>query len=400
MILKSVLLALIRSYQEDLRDFKSIPRDLKPKLQEKYATVISGIRRCGKSTLAKQILKDKKAYYFLFENVQLANFEQADFSKLNEAFLEEIGEAGIYLLDEVQNISGWEIYVRQLVDSGKIVVVTGSNATMLSRELGTRLTGRHLRYELYPFSFAEYLELTKSKAGLSAFENYFNEGGFPEYLKIKDNDLLSNLFQDIFYRDILVRNDFRSEPELKQFIAFLSSNIGVEISYNKLKKILGLGSVTTVSQFIAACESAYLFFEISKFDFSVKKQIVNPKKIYCVDNGLLRLNSFSFSENKGRYLENIVFISLKRQNKEIYYHKSKHECDFVIRQGLKIAQAIQVCYDFNEETKDRELNGLVDACKEYKLGEGLILTYNQQDVLVKDSINIKIMPVWKWLLER
>jgi predicted AAA+ superfamily ATPase len=399
MIRKEVLKALIKKYQNDLSHFENSPRELNPKLQNKFAIIISGIRRCGKSTLAKQLVKNKKTYYFHFENVQLATFEQKDFTKLDETFKEELGEKGIYLLDEIQNIKGWEIYVRGLVDDNNKVIITGSNASMLSKELGTRLTGRNLKYELYPFSYAEFLKLTNKKESIKSFDNYFLKGGFPEYITNTNEDILRNLFQDIFYRDILVRNEFRREPELKQFVAFISSNIGVEISFNKLKKILGLGSANTVAQFMMASEQAYLFFSINKFDYSIKKQQINPKKIYCVDNALLQLNSFTFSENKGRYLENIVFVQLKRKKEEIYYHKKNHECDFVIKKGMKITKALQVCYNLNDENEKREIEGIIEACKTYGLKKGTILTYNQEDKLEQENIQIEIIPTWKWLLQ-
>jgi hypothetical protein len=331
--------------------------------------------------------------------VQLAHFEQRDFSRLDDAFKEVLGTGGIYLLDEVQNISGWEIFVRQLVDRSNSVIVTGSNATMLSRELGTRLTGRNLRYELYPFSFKEYLQLKGKKASLKSFEGYFTQGGFVEYVDSLDADVLRNLFQDIFYRDILVRHDVRLESELKQFVAHISANIGVETSYSKLQKLLQLGSHNTISQFILACEQAYLFFQITRFDYSLKKQLVAPKKLYCVDNAMLKLNAFSFSDNRGRYLENTVFMQLKRNDREIYYHRLDAECDFVIKEGAKIVEAIQVCYNLNDENEDREIGGLVEACKTHKLKKGLLLTYDQEDSFQKDGVKITVKPVWKWLLE-
>lgn len=224
-------------------------------------------------------------------------------------------------------------------------------------------------------------------------------GGFPEYIKLKNNDILRNLFQDIFFRDILVRNDFRSETQLKQFVAFVSSNIGVETSYNKLKDFLGLGSVNTVSDFVNACEASYLFFPLSKFDFSVKKQQIAPKKLYAVDNGILKLNSFSFSENKGRYLENIVFIELKRKGHEIFYHKVKCVCDFIIKKGFDITNPIQVCYELNDENQEREFGGILEVCKLYNLKKGLVLTYNQEDIFNIENIEIKVLPIRKWLLD-
>lgn len=400
MISKEILSSLVNNFQSDLYLKNTVSREINPKIITNFATVISGIRRCGKSVLSKQILKSKSPiYYFHFENVQLANFELRDFSRLDECFIEQLGKDGIYLLDEIQNIKGWEIYVRQLVDSGKSVVITGSNATMLSRELGTRLTGRNLRYELYPFSFVEFLRLVKQKASLEQFDKYFEKGGFPDYVLSGESEILENLFQDIFYRDILVRNDIRRESELKQFVSYISSNVGVEVSFSKLKKLLNLGSHNTVSQFLLACEQAYLFFSINRFDYSLKKQSINPKKIYCVDNGLLKLNSFNFSENKGRYLENLVFMSLKRNRKEVYYHKIEKECDFIIKKGEKITEAIQVCYILDDQNNTREYEGLLEAINKYKLKFGLLLTYNQEDEIEYKSKKIIIKPVWKWLLE-
>lgn len=398
MIRKDVLVSLIQEYQKDLDISGSIPREKKISVRAKFATIISGIRRCGKSVLSKQLVQFKQpVYYFNFENVQLATFEEKDFVKLDSAFQEVLGENGIYLFDEVQNIKGWEIYVRQLVDKNKIVIVTGSNATMLSRELGTRLTGRNLRYELYPFSFNEYLNFKNKRASLETFQEYFVQGGFAEYVESLDADILRNLFQDIFYRDILVRHDVRLESQLKQFVAHVCANIGVETSYSKLQKLLQLGSHNTISQFILACEQAYLFFQVSKFDYSVKKQIIAPKKLYCVDNAILKLNSFSFSNNTGRFLENIVFMHLKRQNKDIYYHRFNFECDFVIKEGSKIIDAVQVCYKLDDDNEIRELKGLVEACKNYNLSEGLLITYDQEDSFEIEGIKIYVRPVWKLL---
>lgn len=398
MIEKKLLIKLVENFQKELKTLNTVKRNLSPIIIPKFATIISGIRRCGKSVLSKQLVKNyQKIYYFHFENVQLSDFEQKDFSKLDECFLETIGEEGIYLLDEIQNIKGWEIYVRQLVDNGNKVIITGSNASMLSKELGTRLTGRHLSYELYPFSYNEYLSFTKKRKNIDSFENYFQSGGFPEYLNLNINEVLENLFQDVFYRDIVVRNDIKKEIELKKFITYISANVGVEISYNKIQKLLGLGSHNTVSQFILACEQAYLFFSINKFDYSIKKQSINPKKLYCVDNGLLRLNSFSFSDNLGRYLENLVFMGLKRKYKEIYYYKNNNECDFIVNHKGKIIMAIQVCYKLNDMNKDREFAGLIEALKEFNLENGTIVTYNQEDEFVIDERKIKLIPAYKWL---
>lgn len=374
-------------------------RDSSIKVLANFATIISGIRRCGKSTLARQFLKlQKPVYYIYFEDVMLAEFESKDFVKLDEIFHDVLGDNGIYFFDEIQNVKGWEIFVRQLVDKNNKVLITGSNASMLSRELGTRLTGRHISYELFPFSFNEFLRFKNKKANLENFEKYVELGGFPEYLKINDKIILRNLFQDIFYRDVLVRNNIRNETDLKSLLAYLSSNIGKKFSYTKLRDSLGIKSVHTVKQFVSACENAYLFFSINKFDYSVKKQLINSKKIYCIDNALIKLNSFSVSFDRGRLLENLVFLELRRNQREVYYHSEKKECDFVIKKGDRITQAIQVCYLLNDENKLKEINGLLEAMELYKLKEGLLLTNNQEDVLEINDKKIILKPVWKWLI--
>ena len=401
MLTREELRSLVIKNQSELGKNLGVDRDFSVKLLSKFATIISGIRRCGKSTLARQFLKSKKpVYYLYFEDVALAEFEVKDFVRLDEVFHEVLGEKGVYFFDEIQNVVGWEVFVRQLVDKNEEVLITGSNASMLSKELGTRLTGRNLKYELFPFSFNEFLRFKNKSASIKSFEGYLELGGFPEYLKTNDKDILRNLFQDIFYRDIIVRNNIRNEADLKSLLAYLSSNIGKNFSYTKLRDSLGIKSVHTVQQFISACENAYLFFTVNKFDYSVKKQLTNSKKIYCIDNALLKLNSFSVSSDSGRLLENLVFLELRKRQKEVFYHFEKKECDFVIKEGTKITQAIQVCYLLNDENKQREISGLLEAMEIYKLKEGLLLTNNQEDVLEIEGERIILKPVWKWLLSK
>jgi uncharacterized protein len=400
MILKNELKKIVIKHQEDLLYDLGIKRNFNLKLINKFVTIISGIRRCGKSTLVRQFLRKKKPiYYIYFEDIALAEFELKDFIQLEEVFKEELGNNGVFFFDEIQNILGWEKYVRQLVDKGEKIIITGSNATLLSRELGTRLTGRNIIQELYPFSYSEFLKIKNNSHSILLFEEYLKKGGFPEYLKSNDIIILKNLFHDIFYRDILQRNEIRSEAEIKSLLYYLISNIGKESSYNKLKDLINVGSTNTIIQFIDHFEQAYLIFSLKKFDFSLKKQLVNPKKIYCIDNGIININSFSFSENKGRLLENLVFIELKRRNKEIYYHREKHECDFVIKEKEKIVEAIQVCYELNHDNKDREFKGLLEAMNKHKLKQGLLLTYDHEEELIIENKKIIIKPVWKWLLE-
>jgi len=399
MILKSELKRSILKQQLDIERDLGILRDMEITIIPNFATIISGIRRCGKSTLARQFLKHKNPiYYTNFEDINLAEFELQDFLKLEEIFKEEMGLYGVFFFDEIQNIQGWEKYIRQLVDAGEQIIITGSNASMLSKELGTRLTGRHITKELYPFSYNEFLNLKNDKHSIFLFEEFLQKGGFPEFLKTNDNDILRNLFQDIYYRDIVQRNDIRNETAIKILLHYLLSNIGKETSYNKLRELIKVGSGNTISQFIDHFEQAYFLFSIKRFDYSIKKQLVNPKKIYCIDNGIIGTNSFSFSENKGRLLENSVFIEIKRKGHEIYYHKEKQECDFVIKEGADIIQVIQVCYELNNDNKQREIAGLTEAMTRFNLDKGLILTFDQEDELIIENKKAIIMPVWKWLL--
>jgi hypothetical protein len=296
-------------------------------------------------------------------------------------------------------VDKWELFIRKLVDNKKLVVITGSNASLLSKELGTRLTGRHLRTELFPFSFNEFLQYKKQKPSIDSFKSYFEEGGFPEYLLQKKPQLLEELLNDVIARDIVVRQKLRERKTIKELTVYLLSNLGKEFSFNTLKKIFNLGSVNTAISFVSYLEDSYLLFAVERFDYSIKKRLIAPKKVYCVDNGFATTNSVSFSEDKGRMLENIVFLGLKRRGQEVYYFKEKNECDFVVRKNTKIVEAIQVCFDLNEEDKGREIAGLLGALEKFKLNEGLILTYNQEDKIQENGKIIVVKPVWKWLLE-
>ena len=402
MILKDTLRGIVKSQREDLLSFdygteRENVNQIKPNVS--FASIISGVRRCGKSTLLRQLIKKLNGfYYFNFEDPKAINFEVGDFQKLNEVFREEYGSYENYFFDEIQNVHKWELFVRAMLDKNKRIVITGSNASLLSKELGTRLTGRHLRYELFPFSYLEFLKLANKKPNINSFQHYFIKGGFPEYLKFDNAQILQELLNDILIRDIAVRYNIRSIKTLKEMALYLITNVGREFSFNFLKKTFDLGSTNTVIDFVSYFEDSYLLFTIQKFDYSLKKQLVNPKKVYSIDNGLSNVNSTSFSEDKGKMLENLVFINLRKKYKEIFYFQEKNECDFVVKQGISIRNTIQVCYDLNEDNKKMEMNGLLEAMKKFKLKEGLILTYNQEDKIKIDNRKIIIKPVWKWLM--
>ncbi len=402
MMLKETLRSVVKSQKSELSLFEDgIEREEldKVKIDLPFVLVVSGIRRCGKSTLMRQLMKKtKNFYYFNFEDPRVVDFTIDDFQKLDEVFLEEYGKEGYYFFDEIQNVPKWELFVRALLDKKKHVMITGSNASLLSKELGTRLTGRHLRNELFPFSFNEFLKLVNKQPSIKSFEEYFLKGGFPEYLKVGRAEVLQELLNDIIMRDIAVRYKLRNLKTIKEMALYLLTNVGKEFSYNSLKRIFSLGSTNSAISFVSYFEDSYLLFTVPKFDYSLKKQLVNPKKIYSIDSGLSAVTSASFSEDKGKMLENVVFINLRKKHRDIFYFKEKNECDFVIKNGAKISQAAQVCYILNEDNKERELNGLVEAMEKFNLREGLILTYNQEDEIKLKDRKIKVLPVFRWLL--
>ena len=378
--------------------------------------VLTGIRRCGKSTLLKQIMRTKTRYcYINFEDERLLSFRAEEFESLNEVLMEVYGAPATYFFDEIQNIDKFETFVRRLQDEGKKVVITGSNASLLSQEFGTRLTGRYKSFEVYPFSFAEFLSLKKigvkngvkeslyiaeEKAKLkTAFSTYVESGGMPEYLKNQDSEYIKTLYDNIIYRDIIALYSIRRQRLVRELVGILASAISLPFTYNSLKKSLGLKNAITVKEYITYLSGAYLFFELLRFDYSVKKQLNSPRKCYIIDTAFSLLGGFSLSPNKGRLLENIVFIELRRRGKEVYYYSKNRECDFITKDGRRISGAIQVCHELNDENMDRETEGLLEAMADLNVKEGIILTSDQEELMRSGETTIIIKPVWKWLLE-
>jgi hypothetical protein len=382
-------------------------------LQDDRVLILTGIRRCGKSTLLKQLMQSCTGYcYVNFDDERLLGFRAEDFEMLNEVLLEVYGPSGTYFFDEIQNVEKFETFVRRLKDDDKKVIITGSNASLLSREFGTRLTGRYKLFEVYPFSFAEYLRynhirvrkeslyLSEERAELiRAFGRFAETGGMPEYLKNNDPDYLRTLYDNIIFKDIIARYAIRRQRLVRELVGILASTVTLPFTYNSLKKTLGLTNAITVKEYISYLESAYLFFELLRFDFSIKKQLNSPRKIYGIDTALCMLNGFSVTPDKGRILENIVFIELKRRGSEIFYFAKDRECDFVLKDRKKIIMAVQVCYEITEKNRERETRGLLEAMDEFGLKQGLVLTSDQEDEMSMGKKMVVIKPVWKWLLE-
>lgn len=406
---------------EAFRPEKIVERDILAKVSEllklPHALVISGMRRSGKSTLLRQIrmefYRDEPIYYLNFEDERLIDFEVGDFNFLYETFISLFGKSRVFFFDEIQNVEGWERFVRRMYDRGFKFIITGSNSSLLSRELGTRLTGRYVGLELFPFSFREFLEfkdmeipedpeetLTEARGLIKgAFNEFMEKGGIPEYLRFENADILKTLYDNILYRDILVRYGLGEEKALRELSLYIFSNYTSKISYSKLQKMLGLGSANTVKNYIGYLENSYMVFTIPKYAYSLKKQIYSPKKVYVIDSAFIKLISFSFSRNRGKLLENLVFLELMRRNLEIYYHRDKQECDFIVCENKRPIEAIQVTVTLHN-TKEREYGGLLEALEAYGLESGLILTENDEFEETVRGKKIKVRPVWKWLLKK
>jgi len=383
-----------------------------------HAVIISGLRRCGKSTLLNQIIDKfygKDVYYLNFEDERLVDFCVDDFNNLYEVYLQLYGERKIFFFDEIQNVPKWEMFVRRMQDKGCKFFITGSNASLLSRELGTKLTGRCVCIELYPFSFNESLVFNGYKLGKDIFsytaeranvKKYFSEylkhGGMPEYLKYKDETLLKRAYEDILYRDIVARYDIKQVKTLRELGLYFLSNIGGLFSYNGLKKALGIGSMNTIKSYTDYLEDTFLISIVNKFSYSLKQQFIANKKAYCVDNGLAESVAFQFSKNKGKFLENLVFFNLKHKFQEIYYYKTANnlEVDFVVKSGKKEKSLIQVTDNLDsEKTRQREVTALSRAMDELKLKKALILTDDTEEKIGLRAKTIHVKPIYKWLLE-
>ncbi|MFN8256100.1 MAG: ATP-binding protein [Bacteroidales bacterium] len=394
---------VLRSKMAIIQDYTETP----------FVIILSGIRRCGKSTVLQLIRKKSKNNFAInFDDNRLVNFKVEDFEKLYESFIELFGEENTFYFDEIQNIKGWEKFVRRLHNEGRKVYITGSNVHILSKETGTYLTGRNIQIELFPFSFTEYLDFkgykfekndlfstVKTSLLKKEFLNYLTIGGFPEYLQTQQTDFLKNLYDNILYKDILARYKIKNEAPLKELLYYLVSNISKEHSYNSLARTIGVANALTVKEYISYFENSYLLFTVNKFDYSLKKQLFNPKKIYVIDNGLANSVSFSFTDNRGQQLENLVYIQLRRTYKEIFYHKNKHECDFMVFEKGKALMAIQVSWSLNDKkTSNREIHGLIEAMETHSLNTGQIITYDEENEIILDSKTIQVIPVWKWLI--
>ncbi|MDR0321296.1 MAG: ATP-binding protein [Treponema sp.] len=387
---------------------QGVRRNLLAKLPniQSHALVVSGIRRCGKSTLLHQFVKKLRRpfFYFNFDDIRLASFSHRDFKLIDRAIADS--GAQFIFFDEIQSAERWELYVRQKLDEGFQLAITGSNASLLSRELGSRLTGRHISRELFPFSYNEFCTFAGLSIGAKSFSDYLEKGGFPEYLKTENTDVLAQLQSDILYRDIAVRYGIRDAAPLRRLFVYLISNPSQLFSPSRLTNVIGVKSPTTVLEYISFFEAAYLIYLLPCFAWSVKAQSLAPKKVYIADTGLIKTGAVSFSANYGALLENCVFNSLRSKagvfgsyaERDIYYFTGKNggECDFIVSpQGKPFC--VQVCWELTNDNQDREINGLLEAMDFFELNRGTIITYDTEDIIQTKRKKIEVFPAWKYI---
>ncbi|MBI4691114.1 MAG: ATP-binding protein [Nitrospirae bacterium] len=405
---------------------RELQREISRLLPQREIVLISGVRRSGKSSLMRLICDDiiiKEAVtasnilYVNFEDERFVDFTIRDFEPLYEAFLELQRPKGKKFLffDEIQNIPGWEKWLNRLYEFEDLkIFVSGSNAAMLSSDISTALTGRNRQVVNWPFSFMEFLSLRDCSVRRNElysrekrleikhlFKQYLETGGFPEVIKNNDPTLLEQYFRDILYRDIISRHSIKNIKEIRELTLFLAANIGTVQSYKNLQHLAGLKSIATVKNYVETLADVFLFYFIDMFSFSVKRQIYNPSKVYCVDAALSDSISFRFSRNLGHAYENIVCIELLRRKGEIYYWKSKKgkEVDFIVKEGMKITHAIQVCFSLSDKKViDREIQALIDVKNELNPKHLLILTEDEDGTKTVGGAEISIVPVWKWLI--
>ncbi|MDP3042929.1 MAG: ATP-binding protein [bacterium] len=392
---------------------------------------MGGIRRCGKSTIMLQLIDylinhkrigSEQTLYVNFEDPKFFNFLNLDFlDKILEAYYEIVNHSNkkTYLfLDEVQKIKGWEHWVRAHYDkkSNIKIFVTGSSADLMSSEFSSLLTGRHLELPVYPLCFKEYAEfnnvtannkleaIKKRKDLIKLSKQFIRQGGFPKIAVISDEslkkELLTQYFNDIVVKDIGERHKLKNIAQLKTLALFYANNFSSLISYNKIKKMLDIDiSLDSIERFSGYLTESYLFYLTAKFSYSLAEQIKNNKKVYIADNGIRDAVSFKFSNDYGKYLENAVFLELKKEGTEIYYFEKGKEVDFLVKQGNKICQAINVCYDLNDKlTREREIKGLADGMDSFNLKQGLIITEKEEGEIKQNNRKIIVKPFWKWSL--
>ncbi|MBC7962821.1 MAG: ATP-binding protein, partial [Steroidobacteraceae bacterium] len=368
--------------------------------------------RAGKSVFALQMLQDRDFAYVNFDDERLLGL--TDFDKLLMGMTQVYGDVRTIFLDEIQNVAGWELFVSRLHRQGYNLVLTGSNAHLLSRELATHLTGRYREFRLFPFSFGEYLRAKgfaldetvalKERQGvlLNHLDAYLHSGGFPETVLggVDAGNYLATLFESVLLKDVVRRYNVRFAGRLMELGRYLVANHAREYTYNSVGKALGFRSIHTLENYIGYLAEAFLLFSVNRFSWKARERVQAPRKVYAFDPGFIAAVGFRAGADSGRLLESLVAIELARRGREFYTYKEPggKEVDFVVRESGLTSELIQVCYDLSDpKTRKREFSGLLHAAEKLACEYLLILTWEEEGEITMQGKSIRLLPTWKWL---
>lgn len=390
-------------------------------LDSSLIKVVLGPRRAGKSVFSLMLLRDRPFMYFNFDDEILTSVGGISTQELMKELHAAYGNIKNILFDEIQNLLDWELFINRLHREGYNLVLTGSNARLLSKELATVLTGRHIPIEIMPFDFKEFLRgknfqidseydsLPQNRGELlKLMDEYLVKGGFPEVVvsNIDPKDYLEVLFDSLLFKDVVKRHKVRFSALIGDLGSYLINNFASLYSLRKLQHVLNLKSVTTTEKYVKYLEEAYLVFTLLRYSSKAVRRVKSPKKIYAVDNGFINAKAIQHSPDKGKLMENLVFMEFIKRgvklNNELFYYKTRNEreIDFVVKEGTRIIELVQVCYEaINPNVEQRETQSLVEAAKELNVGKLTLLTWDDKREVKKDGLVIRLKPLWGWLLE-
>jgi len=415
------IIAQQKKEKEYLLSRRYVPRDrldfASRFVDDELIKVITGPRRAGKSVFCFLLLGNREYAYLNFDDENLLKI--ADTDALLRGITEVYGRSRMLFFDEIQNLKNWELFAGKLKRRGMNLVLTGSNSRLLSRELSSALTGRHVALEILPFSFREFLaargvahkgldlSLPEEAGGvLHQLQDYVSIGGYPEVVTggIEPAMYLGTLFDSTLLRDVVRRYSIRFPQKIYDLSLYLLSNTAAEFSFTRLKNVLAFNSVATLQNYVRYLEEAYLISVLNRFSFKIQEQVKSPKKVYSIDNGFLQVKAFHLSPNHGRLMENVVFQELLRRgnhpNHTLFFYRTRNqkEVDFVVKEGMKIRTLIQVCYRMTDVSERRETGALIEAAEELSCSDMMMITWDTEGERHAGGRKVRLVPLWKWLL--
>ncbi|MCP4148646.1 MAG: ATP-binding protein [bacterium] len=423
-LIKEIIVDFHRAQLPELKK-----RELRVPLKSEKIISIIGVRRSGKTFFLYQVMEEllkiigrKFIVYINFEDERL-DFKRDELDLILQSYRELYPgtnpEEVYFFFDEIQNVDGWDRFIRRIYDTGsKNIFVTGSNSKLLSKEISTSLRGRALSYEMFPLSFREYLEFhgvevnlysSKSRALiLHHFDLFLRYGGFPEMQKFEDSlkdKVLQEYYNTMLFRDLIERYEIKQvhvlKYLLKRLMASLTKDFSINKIYNELKSQGLKAGKGLLYELLEGIENIYMMFVLKKYAPSIVKQELSEKKIYCVDNGLVNAVTFKFSKDTGKLIENTVAIELLRRDREVFFYREAVECDFIVKDKDMVQEAFQVSLALdNADTREREIKGLLAACKRFNLNKGWIIARDEEEEMDVSNVHIKVIPAYKFLLDK